>query len=132
MSFIKLWANKFCIYDEKFFFSSIRRHTRCSRDWSSDVCSSDLEQPCRAEDWDANAHVAKVSTVPVMLDEPICELADVKRASTIPNVGFCKLKLKRFGGLDLLREALDAVSAAGMESVLGDGLSGELGCWMEA
>src|SRR3989449_11171747 len=27
-----------------FFFSSRRRHTRCSRDWSSDVCSSDLDQ----------------------------------------------------------------------------------------
>src|SRR5256884_6602510 len=27
-----------------FFFSSRRRHTRCSRDWSSDVCSSDLAQ----------------------------------------------------------------------------------------
>src|SRR5690606_39494798 len=25
-----------------FFFSSRRRHTRFSRDWSSDVCSSDL------------------------------------------------------------------------------------------
>src|SRR5216684_6189403 len=29
----------------QFFFSSRRRHTRCSRDWSSDVCSSDLLQP---------------------------------------------------------------------------------------
>src|SRR3989449_8585717 len=28
-----------------FFFSSRRRHTRCSRDWSSDVCSSDLSPP---------------------------------------------------------------------------------------
>src|SRR5215469_3433635 len=27
-----------------FFFSSRRRHTRSLRDWSSDVCSSDLEQ----------------------------------------------------------------------------------------
>src|SRR5690606_41244673 len=27
-----------------FFFSSRRRHTRFSRDWSSDVCSSDLKQ----------------------------------------------------------------------------------------
>src|SRR6266542_1158865 len=27
---------------ELFFFSSRRRHTRCYRDWSSDVCSSDL------------------------------------------------------------------------------------------
>src|SRR3989442_8778258 len=25
-----------------FFFLSRRRHTRCGRDWSSDVCSSDL------------------------------------------------------------------------------------------
>src|SRR5699024_11294097 len=28
-----------CVY---FFFSSRRRHTRSKRDWSSDVCSSDL------------------------------------------------------------------------------------------
>src|SRR5436309_11963610 len=27
-----------------FFFSSRRRHTRFSRDWSSDVCSSDLRE----------------------------------------------------------------------------------------
>src|SRR2546429_5964982 len=32
-----------------FFFSSRRRHTRCSRDWSSDVCSSDLVWHLRRE-----------------------------------------------------------------------------------
>src|SRR3989449_1119833 len=37
------WSKYFCF----FFFSSRRRHTRCSRDWSSDVCSSDL--PKRAD-----------------------------------------------------------------------------------
>src|SRR6266498_4953160 len=31
-----------------FFFSSRRRHTRCGRDWSSDVCSSDLDEPAVA------------------------------------------------------------------------------------
>src|SRR5215475_15261884 len=31
-----------------FFFSSRRRHTRFSRDWSSDVCSSDLPTVNRA------------------------------------------------------------------------------------
>src|SRR5690606_39380079 len=30
------------IFLAMFFFSSRRRHTRFSRDWSSDVCSSDL------------------------------------------------------------------------------------------
>src|SRR2546430_11107383 len=29
-----------------FFFSSRRRHTRFDCDWSSDVCSSDLREPC--------------------------------------------------------------------------------------
>src|SRR5579871_682244 len=31
--------SRFCVF---FFFSSRRRHTRSLRDWSSDVCSSDL------------------------------------------------------------------------------------------
>src|SRR6266513_3663602 len=30
-----------------FFFSSRRRHTSSKRDWSSDVCSSDLPSRCR-------------------------------------------------------------------------------------
>src|SRR3989440_9081287 len=32
-----------------FFFSSRRRHTRSDRDWSSDVCSSDLLAPALVE-----------------------------------------------------------------------------------
>src|SRR5437867_8899262 len=32
-----------------FFFSSRRRHTRSYGDWSSDVCSSDLERPVRLD-----------------------------------------------------------------------------------
>ena len=31
-----------CVRKEGFIFSSRRRHTRLRRDWSSDVCSSDL------------------------------------------------------------------------------------------
>src|SRR5690606_41027059 len=37
-----------------FFFSSRRRHTRFSRDWSSDVCSSDLVLDAEIAD---NAHL---------------------------------------------------------------------------
>src|SRR6266511_3198329 len=35
-----------------FFFSSRRRHTRFSRDWSSDVCSSDLLRQALRDDRD--------------------------------------------------------------------------------
>src|SRR5690606_40435749 len=34
-----------------FFFSSRRRHTRFSRDWSSDVCSSDLGTGTVVQRW---------------------------------------------------------------------------------
>jgi len=91
-----------------------------------------FEQPCGAEDWEANAAVARQSPVPLMLDEPICEISDIERAAGIKGVGFCKLKLKRFGGLDRLKVALERVRKLGMEPVLGDGLSSEIGCWMEA
>src|SRR3546814_962485 len=64
-----------------------------------------FEQPCAAEDWDANAAVAAASAVPLMLDEPICTIADIERAASIRNVKFCKLKLKRFGGLNRLKQA---------------------------
>src|SRR3979411_3224092 len=41
MSLQVLWNFSQC-YPICFFFSSRRRHTRSSSDWSSDVCSSDL------------------------------------------------------------------------------------------
>src|SRR5690606_39768747 len=43
-----------------FFFSSRRRHTRFSRDWSSDVCSSDLSTtyPTALVDFDGNERAA--------------------------------------------------------------------------
>lgn len=91
-----------------------------------------FEQPCAAEDWEANAAVAAVSSVPLMLDEPICDISDIARAGDIRGVGFCKLKLKRFGGLQSLRDALTRVRDCGMQPVLGDGLSAEINCWMEA
>ena len=91
-----------------------------------------FEQPCHADDWEANAAVAAVSTVPLMLDEPICTPADIERAGTLANVRYCKLKLKRFGGLDRLKAGLLAVRANGMEPVLGDGLGSEIHNWLEA
>src|SRR5690606_39592567 len=36
-----IWTH-LSVYEYHFFLSSRRRHTRFSRDWSSDVCSSDL------------------------------------------------------------------------------------------
>src|SRR5690606_41087737 len=53
-----------------FFFSSRRRHTRFSRDWSSDVCSSDLGQQNRHEGALAGAG-RDVQCAVMKLDEPL-------------------------------------------------------------
>src|SRR5438105_15621079 len=51
-----------------FFFSSRRRHTRSTRDWSSDVCSSDLSLLGHiAQDDDLDA----VGRCPTQLDGPL-------------------------------------------------------------
>src|SRR5438128_8222785 len=43
------WKNSLMYFHAYiFFFSSRRRHTRCYRDWSSDVCSSDLSRAASA------------------------------------------------------------------------------------
>src|SRR5690606_40268962 len=39
---MRCWLGQVPVGAPLFFFSSRRRHTRFSRDWSSDVCSSDL------------------------------------------------------------------------------------------
>src|SRR6266498_2836063 len=52
-----------------FFFSSRRRHTRGGRDWSSDVCSSDLRRQRRRGD-DAAA-AARCHLAPELVGEEI-------------------------------------------------------------
>ncbi len=91
-----------------------------------------LEQTCRAGDWQAAAAVAKVSTVPMMLDESIYTLDDVARAAECGAAAYVKLKLMKTGGLEKLADALDRIRALGMTPVLGNGVACDIGCWMEA
>jgi L-alanine-DL-glutamate epimerase-like enolase superfamily enzyme len=91
-----------------------------------------FEQPCHLADWEGNARVAAVSTVPVMLDESIYGMEDIARAATMAGVGFVKLKLKKIGSAAMLLTALKRIRELGMVPVLGDGVSLEIGCWMEA
>jgi L-alanine-DL-glutamate epimerase-like enolase superfamily enzyme len=90
-----------------------------------------LEQPCAASDWDAAAAVAKVANVPLMLDESIYDLEDVKRANAI-GAAFVKLKLMKMGGLTRLVQGLQLIRELGMQPVLGNGVASDVGCWMEA
>ena len=91
-----------------------------------------FEQPCAADDWESNAAVARVSAVPVMMDESIYGLEDIDRAAAMEGVGFVKLKLKKLASMDRLREGLERIRAVGLTPVMGDGVATDLSCWLEA
>ena len=91
-----------------------------------------FEQPCAAGDWDSACAVARVATVPMMLDESIYGIDDIRRAADLKAARYIKLKLMKLGGLDRLAAAIDSIRECGMEPVLGNGVACEIGCWMEA
>src|SRR5690625_7040048 len=67
-----------------FFFSSRRRHTRWPRDWSSDVCSSDLvllDADTLGSDIDLTPLRAAVDELRVFAGTPPDELEKIGRAS---------------------------------------------------
>ena len=91
-----------------------------------------FEQPCDLKDWESNGAVAKVSAVPVMLDESIYSFLDIQRSAGMPGVGFIKHVLEKFGGLELLKAALEHIKICGMQATLGNGGATDITSWMEA
>jgi len=94
-----------------------------------------LEQTCDAGDWQAAVAVAKAAKprgLAMMLDESIFAAADIDRAADLGCADIIKLKLMKAGGLDALANGLDHIRRRGMRAVLGNGVAGDIGCWMEA
>src|SRR5713101_9095008 len=58
--FFFFFYTKVCRKSFFFFFSSRRRHTRLTCDWSSDVCSSDLDPDLCGAEKRGQAHLAEV------------------------------------------------------------------------
>ena len=91
-----------------------------------------FEQPCHADDWDSALAISKIANVPMMLDESIYGLEDIQRAADLNVASYIKVKLMKFGSYKNLSNALSLISNLGMKPVLGNGVAGEIGCWMEA
>jgi L-Ala-D/L-Glu epimerase len=91
-----------------------------------------FEQPCEAADWDANAAVAAVSRVPVMMDESIYGFDDIERAGRMNGCGYVKLKIGKMTGCDLLRRGLARLAELGRGPIIGNGAATDIGCYIEA
>ena len=91
-----------------------------------------FEQPCHADDWDSALAITKIANVPMMLDESIYGLEDIRRAADLNIATYIKVKLMKFGSFKNLINALTLISNLGMKPILGNGVAGEIGCWMEA
>src|SRR5256885_2836670 len=61
-----------------FFFSSRRRHTRLQGDWSSDVCSSDLELAAPLVAWSTFLYAVLLLVIVLAMPGGIAELLDFK------------------------------------------------------
>src|SRR5690606_14200424 len=116
-----------------FFFSSRRRHTRFSRDWSSDVCSSDLRQWAVAQDVANQQDVLQLAggdaTVEVVLADQLAQRvvalqagawrADADQAFALEQFGGsveCCVDAERFTGQQGLAWAVFAIDEAVAET----------------
>src|SRR5256885_6806990 len=63
-----------------FFFSSRRRHTRLQGDWSSDVCSSDLQQATASQE-----SVETEGERPARSDTSLERIAELPAAAQLPD-----------------------------------------------
>src|SRR5207302_2653288 len=101
-----------------FFFSSRRRHTRFSRDWSSDVCSSDLTARHRARRSACHNPFERGSAAKPIdeLDGEPCHLPRTRRDERLD---------AREGGIAALNEIGRASCRERVEVVVGGGDVGE-------
>src|SRR5699024_9132772 len=85
-----------------FFFSSRRRHTRSKRDWSSDVCSSDLSARDEVDDRLTGLRLGgdDYVTKPFNLDEVIARI-EVRLRRGTPSGPVDEDDVLRVGDLDL-------------------------------
>src|SRR3954452_5187867 len=95
------------------FFSSRRRHTRCGRDWSSDVCSSDLMFPICNESGRVIAFTARTlesgeKAGPKYVNSPETPL--YRKGEVLFNLDKAKSAIRQAGYALLVEGQMDCIS----------------------
>jgi L-alanine-DL-glutamate epimerase-like enolase superfamily enzyme len=86
-----------------------------------------FEQPCAARDWEGMAEVARSGGVPVIADESVKTLADLRHAVAARAAHGVNLKLAKSGGVLHALELGRAARAAGLQVMCGGMVETRLG-----
>jgi L-alanine-DL-glutamate epimerase-like enolase superfamily enzyme len=97
--------------------------------WLDDATTELLEQPFAASAWQEMASFYTSCPVPLMLDESIVDAEDIFRAAACAD--YIKLKLAKNGSPARLLEFIRQARECGLKVILGNGVQGEIGCWLE-
>src|SRR2546429_1891416 len=111
-----------------FFFSSRRRHTRCSRDWSSDVCSSDLVRLAGADCFHGLPALELVGVVEAAVPEHLRDMPAKLRVERLADLVVLQTgdRLLELRGEGSRPRPTQVTALGGGSRVLGSGL-GEAG-----
>src|SRR5690348_15272615 len=97
---------------KKFFFSSRRRHTRWTGDWSSDVCSSDLALTATAANAAPVGLVGQTVTAHATIVKPLTltKMSDMDFRSEERRVGKeCKVQMRQYEKLKYTTKLLKLI-----------------------
>src|SRR5690554_3383863 len=82
---------------QEFFFSSRGRHTSCGRDWSSDVCSSDLMGDTGSLTIGGIIAVIAIAVRKEMLIPVLCGIFLAENLSVVMQVFYFKYTKRKYG-----------------------------------
>lgn len=91
-----------------------------------------FEQPLATDAWDEMSRLAKIKTVPLMLDEAISSEEDLDKTIEMGCAQAVKFKLMKCGSRAELTRLIHKARSAGLKVILGNGVALDMGCRHEA
>jgi L-Ala-D/L-Glu epimerase len=91
-----------------------------------------FEQPFKESEWEAMIELAKISPIPLGLDESIYGMESVEKARRLKCCRFVKFKLMKISSAETLAANIKKCQEYGFGVVLGNGAAGEINCYLEA
>ncbi len=91
-----------------------------------------LEQPFKEDAWEDMVKLAKISPIPLGLDESIYGIEAVEKTKKLGCARFVKFKVMKMGSAGGLARGIETARRFGLEVILGNGAAGEISCYHEA